>query len=155
MSLYIKSLDSMRIIKKITNGILLIIIGILHTHFAFSADGFQKQTLQFSKSYFYKVSEGMNELPASIGFTNFENLATFWFLYFGLFLIPLGLLVHSIEKEKLILPHSFTVSYFIVVLLGCYMVPSSGITFFMLPQAVYMLISNVFKAKKTSKGISN
>ena len=121
----------MRIIKKITNGILLILIGILHTQFAFSAGGFQKQTLQFSKSYFYNVSDGMKEFPASLGHTNFENLATFWFLYFGIFLIPLGLLVHSIEKQKQVLPHYFTMTYLVIVLVGCYMVPNSGITFFM------------------------
>lgn len=138
----------MRIIKKITNGILLIIIGLLHTQFAFSADGFQKQMLHFSKSYFYKISGGMEELPASIGLTNFENFAAFWFLYFGIFLVPLGLLVHFIEKQEQVLPHYFTVSYLVVVLLGCYMVPNSGITIFMLPQSVYMLISNSIKAKK-------
>ncbi|WP_108868538.1 DUF6463 family protein [Aquimarina aquimarini] len=138
----------MRIIKKITNGLLLIIIGIMHTLFAFSSGGFQKQILFFSESNFYKVSQGMKELPASIEHTNFEHFATFWFLYFGFFLITLGLLVHSIEKQKLALPHYFTVSYFIVVLLGCYMVPNSGITFFMLPQAIYMLISNYLKIKK-------
>lgn len=31
------------------------------------------------------------------------------------------------------------------------MVPNSGITLFMLPQAVYMLISNNIKAKKNNK----
>ncbi|WP_103865926.1 DUF6463 family protein [Aquimarina sp. I32.4] len=138
----------MRILKKITNGLLLILIGIMHTQFTFSSGGFQKQIQSFSKSNFYKISEGMKELPASIEHTNFENFAAFWFLYFGLFLIPLGLLVHSIEKQKLRLPHYFTVSYFIIVLLGCYMVPNSGITFFMLPQAIYMLISNYLKIKK-------
>ncbi|WP_103070873.1 DUF6463 family protein [Aquimarina sediminis] len=138
----------MRVVKKITNGILLIIIGIMHTQFAVSSGGFQKQILHFSESYFYKISEGMKELPASIQNTNFESFATFWFLYFGFFIIPLGLLVHFIEKQKQVLPHYFTISYFIIVLLGCYMVPNSGITLFMLPQAIYMLVSNYLKVKK-------
>ncbi|WP_028887636.1 DUF6463 family protein [Tenacibaculum ovolyticum] len=141
----------MKILKKITNGILLIIIGLLHTQFTFSAGGFQKQILHFSKSYFYKISDGMNELPAALGYTNFEYFATFWFLYFGIILIPLGLLVHFIEKQQQVLPQYFTITYLLIVLLGCYMVPNSGITFFMLPQAVYMLISNNIKAKKNSK----
>jgi len=138
----------MKIIKKITNGILLIIIGIMHTQFVFSSGGFQRQILLFSKSYFYNVNNGMKELPASLGHTNFESFAAFWFLYFGIFLIPIGLLVHSIENRKQFLPHSFTVSYIVIVLLGCYMVPNSGITIFMLPQALYMLISNSIKVKK-------
>ncbi|CAM1373317.1 hypothetical protein [Tenacibaculum xiamenense] len=69
----------MKIINKITNGILLIIIGIMHTHFTFSSGGFQKQMLDFSKTSFYKVSNGMDELPASLDTTNFESFATFWF----------------------------------------------------------------------------
>ena len=139
----------MSIIKKITNGILLMVIGLLHTQFAFSTGGFQKQMLHFSKSYFFKVSDGMAEFPASVGHTNFENFAAFWFLYFGIFLIPLGLLVHSIERKKQVLPHYFTVGYLVFVLLGCYMVPNSGITIFMLPHALYMLVSNSIKAKKS------
>jgi hypothetical protein len=59
-----------------------------------------------------------------------------------------GLLVHSIERNKGIVPYSFTISYLMVVLIGCYMVPSSGMTFFMLPHAVYMLIRNHLKAGK-------
>lgn len=141
----------MTLLKKINNGVLLIIIGIMHTQFTLSSGGFQQQIARFSESYFYKVSEGMNELPASMGHTNFETFAAFWFLYFGLFLIPLGVLVYFIEKQQQLLPHSFTISYFIMVLLGCYMVPNSGITFFMLPQATYMLISNYLKAKHKTK----
>ena len=80
----------MRFIKKITNGLLLIVIGIMQTQFAFSTGGFQKQIRHFSESYFYKVSDGIKELLATFGHTNFEHFATFWFLYFGIFLIPLG-----------------------------------------------------------------
>ena len=138
----------MKIINKITNGILLIIIGIMHTHFTFSSGGFQKQMLDFSKTSFYKISNGMDELPASLDTTNFESFAAFWFFYFGIFVIPLGLLVHSIENKKQVLPHYFTISYLIIILLGCYMVPNSGITVFMLPHALYMIISNSIKARK-------
>jgi len=106
----------MRLIKKITNGILLIFLGIMHSQFAFSANGFQKQMLDFSKTYFYKISGGMAELPAAVGHTNFESF-----------------------------------SYLIMVLLGCYMIPDSGMTRFMLPHALYMLISNSIKAKKRNK----
>lgn len=66
----------------------------------------------------------------------------------GIIIIPLGLLIHSIEKEKRVLPHYFTISYLIVIIIGSYMVPQSGMTFFMLPHAIYMLIRNYIRAKK-------
>ena len=139
----------MTIIKKITNGILLIVIGVMHIQFVLSSGAFGKQFSKFSESYFFRISDGMNELPATLRKTNFENFAAFWFFYFGILIIPLGLLVHSIEKDKKILPHSFTIGYLIMVLIGCYMIPNSGMTFFMLPHAIYMLIGNYLKVKKS------
>jgi hypothetical protein len=136
----------MKTIKKITNGVILMIIGLLHTQYALTSFG--KQFSEFSKSYFFKISKGTDELPAMIGKTNFETFAAFWFFYFGIIIIPIGLLVHSIEKNKGIIPYSFTISYLIVVMIGCYMVPNSGMTFFMLPHAIYMLVRNYLKARK-------
>ena len=141
----------MKIIKKITNGMLLIVIGIMHTNCAVTSSGFGKQFQGFARSYFFKISPGADELPAMAGKTDFETHAAFWFFYFGILLIPLGLLVHSIEKARKIIPHSFTISYLIVILIGSYMVPNSGMTFFMLPQAIYMLVSNYLKGRKTSQ----
>ena len=138
----------MKIVNRITNGIILIIIGILHTHLVVSSDGCGRQFLNFSESWFFKINGGMDELPAEVGRTDFETFAVFWFFYFGILLIPLGLLVHSVEKERRILPHYFTISYLIVVIIGSYMIPKSGMTFIMLPHAVYMLIRNYLKARK-------
>lgn len=137
----------MKLLKKITNGIILIFLGIMHTQLVISSDGCGKQFWNFSKTYFFKISPGMDELPAKTGITNFETLTVFWFFYFGIFIIPLGLLVHSIEKENKVLPHYFTISYLIFVLIGSYMIPNSGMTFFMLPHAIFMLIRNYWKAK--------
>lgn len=138
----------MKYLKKITNGILLITIGILHNQLVLSSDGCGKQFQKFAESTFFKISAGLDELPLEIGRTDVETFAVFWFFYFGLLLIPLGLLVHSIEKSKGILPHYFTISYLILVLIGSYMIPNSGMTFIMLPQAVYMLIINYVRARK-------
>jgi hypothetical protein len=138
----------MKILKQITNGIALIAIGILHTKLVVSSDGCGRQFANFWNTFFFKISGGLNELPAVAGKTNFENFAAFWFFYFGILIIPLGLLVHSIEKDNRSLPQYFTISYLIVVLIGCYMVPNSGMTFIMLPHAIYMLVSNYLKAKK-------
>ena len=87
-------------------------------------------------------------MPATIGNTNFESFAAFWFFYFGILLIPLGLLLHFVEKDKKILPLSFTISYLIVILIGCYMIPNSGMTVFMLPHALYLIIRNYIIARK-------
>ena len=136
----------MRILKKITSGILLISIGLLHTSYSLSS--FNIQFKEFSKTGFFKISGGADELPATIGNTNFESFAAFWFFYFGILLIPLGLLLHFVEKDKKILPLSFTISYLIVILIGCYMIPNSGITVFMLPHAIYMIVRNYIIARK-------
>lgn len=138
----------MKFLKKITNGILLIVIAIMHTQFALSTDGFGKQFQEFSKSNFFYLFRDMQNFRTVADRTVFEPFSAFWFFYFGILLIPLGLLIHSIEKRYKILPHSFTISYLIVVMIGCYMMPESGMTFFGLPHAVYMLVSNFIKAGK-------
>jgi hypothetical protein len=113
-----------------------------------SPDGFGKQFLGFSKTLFFNISRGMDELPAEYSQTDFEIFAVFWFFYWGILLFPIGLLVHCVERKKGILPHTFTISFLIVVMIGSYMVPQSGMTYFMLPHAIYMLIRNYIKAKK-------
>jgi hypothetical protein len=140
----------MRLINKISNGI--IIIGILHTNFGISK-GFSTQFQKFSCTNYYEISRGLDELPAEVGKTNFETFAAFWFFYFGILLIPLGILVFSFERSKKILPHSFTISYLIVILIGCYMIPNSGMTVIMLPHAVYLFIVNYLKARMLKKAI--
>ena len=127
---------------------LLIVIGLLHTKMIVSPDGFGKQFMNFSQTYFFNISAGLAELPVVPGKTDLETAAVFWCFYFGIFLIPLGLLVHSVEKSGKALPSSFTISYLLFVLLGCYMIPNSGMTFIMLPHAIYMLIINSLRVRK-------
>ncbi|MCB9496498.1 MAG: hypothetical protein H6686_06380 [Fibrobacteria bacterium] len=136
-----------RLTSKVTNGVLLIVIGGMHNQFALSSDGFQNQFAEFAKTNFFKISNGLDDLPLVEGVSRSDLFAAFWFFYFGLLLIPIGLLVHSIEIQKRPLPLSFTLSYLLVVGLGCYMVPNSGMTFIMLPHAVYMLIRNILRAR--------
>lgn len=137
-----------RISNIITNGVLLMIIGILHTRFALSTGGFGKQFREFSKSHFFYLFKDVDKLILESNREFFESFSAFWFFYFGIIIFPLGLLVHSIEKRYKILPHSFTLSYLVFVIIGSYMIPESGMTFFMLPHAIYMLISNYIKSKK-------
>ncbi|MDR3059241.1 MAG: DUF6463 family protein [Prevotella sp.] len=141
----------MKIFNIITNGILLIIIAVLHTSLAIEPNGGGKQFSKMAETNFYKVSSGAELLPideTKSSFADVEILAIFWFFYFGLLLIPLGLLVHSIERKGGILPLSFTVPYFLFVLVGSYMMPNSGMTFIMLPHAAYMLVINIIRNKK-------
>lgn len=143
------------ILNKITNGILLIVIGLLHTKLVVSADGCGAQFSNFAKTNFFRICGGLNELPAAASRTNFEAFAAFWFFYFGILLIPLGLLVHSIERKYRVLPQAFTISYLAVVMIGAYMIPASGMTYVMLPHAVYMLAVNYLKSRKMPKELNS
>jgi hypothetical protein len=148
----------MKFLKKITNGVLLIIIGLFHTKLALSTDGFGSKFMEFSQSGFYKIHRGLEELPfvhGKMSVSSLEAFSAFWFFYFGILIIPLGLLVHSIEKTGRALPHYFTISYLLVVLIGAYMIPNSGMSVIMLPQALYMLIINFVRARKINSTISN
>ena len=57
----------MKILKKITNGILLILIGLLHTSLAVSPEGGGKQFLNAAKSYFFNISAYVDEFPLKAG----------------------------------------------------------------------------------------
>jgi len=125
---------------KTRNGIILICTGVAHFLLGVSPFAFGAQFSEFSKKYFFKISEGLSEFPLLNGEMNYENFASFWFVYFGLLLIPLGILVNYIENNNFELPKSFVISYLIVVLIGAFMIPFSGMTFLMLPHALFMLI---------------
>ncbi len=137
---------------KTNNGKVLIFFGILHALFALSPAAFGKSFLGFTKQLFFKISEGLWEFPLLNGQMNHENFAAFWFFYFGLLLIPLGVLVHFIENLNQSIPKNFIQAYLLVVLVGVYMIPFSGMTFLMLPHAIYMLLQN--KRLDNSKTIS-
>lgn len=127
---------------KLTNGKILIITGIMHTFFGLTPFAFGKQFSSFFNSFFFNISEGLMEFPLLNGTMNYENFAAFWFVYFGLLIIPIGFLVRFIEKENKQIPKQFIYSYLIVVLIGVYMIPFSGMTLFMLPHALFMVFQN-------------
>ena len=127
---------------KITNGNILIFTGIMHSLFGITPFAFGKQFASFSSSFFFKISEGLSEFPLLNGVMNYENFAAFWFFYFGLLVIPIGFLFNFIESENKVLSMQFVTSYLIVVLLGVFMIPFSGMTLFMLPHALFMFIQN-------------
>ena len=136
---------------KITNGKILIFFGIIHPLLGISPFAFGKQFSGFAGKFFFKISEGLFEFPLLNGQMNYENFAAFWFFYYGLLLIPLGILVGYVEKTNGQIPKNFISTYLIIVLLGVFMIPFSGMTFLMLPHAIYMLIQRNKQEKKISK----
>lgn len=134
---------------KITNGKILIFFGIIHPLLGISPFAFGKQFLGFAEKYFFKISEGLFEFPLLNGHMNYENFAAFWFFYFGLLLIPIGVLVNYVEITNGQIPKNFIWIYLFVVLVGVIMIPFSGMTIFMLPHAIYMLIQRNKQQNKT------
>ncbi len=121
------------------NGLIFILIGTAHTLLGISPWAFGKQFSDFSSTLFFRINSGILEFPLFDGQMDYESFAAFWFFYFGLLLFPIGLLVRFVEKQELLLPRAFVWSYLGVVLLGAYMIPLSGMTFFMLPHALLMV----------------
>ncbi|NJC25627.1 DUF6463 family protein [Neolewinella antarctica] len=123
---------------RLTNGKILAIVGVMHSLFGLTPFAFGKQFHGFSSRYFFMISDGLVEFPLLNGQMNYENFAGFWFVYFGLLLVPLGVLLNHIEVRDGQMPESFVWTYLIVVLIGVYMIPFSGMTVIMLPHALYM-----------------
>lgn len=138
-----------RIFRNITNGVIIIVWGILHTQLTLSDNGFGRQFKKFCQKGFYKISGGIDDLPSYSGKINFETFSAFWFFYFGVLLIPLGFLLHYIERKENRVPLGFLISYLFVIIIGVVMIPKSGMTFFMLPHLIFMIIMKFIKYKKS------
>jgi hypothetical protein len=134
---------------KVTNGKILIFFGIIHPLLGISPFAFGKQFMGFADKFFFKISEGLLEFPLLNGQINYANFAAFWFFYFGLLLIPIGVLVNYVEKTNGQIPKNFILTYLIVVLVGVFMIPFSGMTLFMFPHAIYMLVQKNKQTKNT------
>lgn len=127
--------------KKVTNGLIIIAIGVIHT--LLTPLAYLKQFQVFTKQYFFSINGGFLEKTL-----NYETFAAFWCLYFGLILFPLGILLHTIERKGVPIPFAFIISYLIFILVGVYMIPMSGMTIFMLPHAIYMTVKYFRNSKK-------
>ncbi|WP_109851062.1 DUF6463 family protein [Aquimarina sp. AU58] len=136
---------------KIIHGKILIFFGIIHSLLGVSPWAFWKQFAGFTGKFFFKISEGLFEFPLLDGQMNYEHFAAFWFFYFGLLLIPIGVLVHHVEKTNGQIPKNFIWIYLIIVVIGVYMIPFSGMTFLMLPHATYMLYDSYKKHNTSNK----
>lgn len=136
---------------KLNNGKILIAIGIAHFSLGISPFAFGKQFLMFADNFFFKISEGLFEFPLLNGQMNYENFAAFWFVYFGLLIILIGVLVGFVEKTNRQLPKGFIWLYLFVVLIGAFMIPFSGMTFLMLPHAIYMMYHRYKRLKNVNE----
>jgi len=104
--------------KKTTDGNILVFFGIIHSLLGLSPYDFGKQFAGFGDKFFFKVSEGIFEFPLLNG-------------------IPVGILVNHVERTNGFVPMNFKWTHLIVVLVGAYMIPFSGMTF------LYMLKSGI------------
>lgn len=120
------------------HGRIFLALASMHCAMALSPLAFFDQFARFASQGFFQISEGLLEFPMMGGQMNYENFAAFWFFYFGLALVPIGLLVRHLEQGKQGIPRSFKLCYLGLCLLGAYMIPLSGMTFLMLPHALYM-----------------
>jgi hypothetical protein len=101
---------------KITNGKIIIGIGIIHT--LLTPLVYSAQFRSFAKRSFMNINYGFLESGL-----NYETFAAFWCLFFGLLLFPLGILLDNIEKRNVSIPRAFIFSYLIIILAGVYMIP--------------------------------
>lgn len=134
---------------KISNGNILIFIGFAHSILGISPLAFGQQFARFGDQFFINVSGGILEFPFLNGNMNYETMTAFWFFYFGLLLVLLGVLVKYIESIERALPMFFVWGYLVFVLIGVIMIPFSGMTFIMLPHAIYMIYSQRKMLEKT------
>lgn len=128
--------------RRTVHGRIFLVLGAMHCILAISPLAFFDQFSRFASSGFFRVSEGLLEFPMMEGSMNYENFAAFWFFYFGLALLPIGLLLCFIEKSGQAIPRNFKRCYLALSLLGAYMIPLSGMTFLMLPHALFMFFES-------------
>lgn len=125
---------------RITNGKIIVFIGVIHTICAVSPFVFGRQFAGFARHWFFRINDGFLDMSSAMsGRTDYETFAAFWCFCFGIFLFPLGILLESVEKSGSRIPAPFLWSYLVAILVGAYMIPAGGLTVFMLPHVIYML----------------
>lgn len=115
-------------------------LGLSHALLGGSPWAFGEQFSGFIDEWFFAISDGLFEFPLLGGQMHYPNFAAFWFVYFGLLLIVLGVSVDALEEAAQRIPKRLTWCYLVTVLVGVFMIPFSGMTFLMLPHAGFMLL---------------
>ncbi|MEW6664284.1 MAG: DUF6463 family protein [Thermodesulfobacteriota bacterium] len=122
------------------HGRLLLITGILHLIVTLLPGIFGKQILDFASHGFFNINKGLLAFPLFGGTLDNESFSAFWFFYMVPIMLMLGHLIDNLEQINGFVPRQTAIHFLIVSLIGAYMVPISGMTFFLVPQAVYMLV---------------
>ncbi len=120
---------------KLTNGKVIVAIGVIHTVATMLPGVFGRQFLRFAHGGFFKINDGFLG-----GRMDYETFAAFWCFCFGLFLFPLGILLDAVEKSGSRIPRQFVWSYLAVTLVAVYLIPAGGITVFMLPHVIHLMV---------------
>ncbi len=114
--------------------------GVGHILLAILPGVFGDQFLQFSHSGFFNISSGAADFSFFGGSLNYEEFAAFWFFYAGPIMFIYGQVVDRIERSEGGVPSAIAKGFLVVSLIGAYMVPLSGMTFVLLPQAIWMVV---------------
>jgi len=130
----------MQIENKRIHGRLLLLTGVFHMFVILLPGICGEQLLEFSNHGFFNISKGLAGFPFFGGSLNYENFAVFWFFYMGPLLLMYGHVIDTIERQNNAIPRQIAINFLIVSLIGAYMMPISGMTFLLIPQASYMLI---------------
>lgn len=122
------------------HGRLLMLTGIIHLVLVVMPGVYGEQFYLFSKQYFFYINKGLIDFPLFGGSINHEQFAAFWFFYGGVLTFMYGHLLDKFEKSNGHISREISRVFLFVALIGSYMIPMSGMTFVLLPQALYMCL---------------
>ncbi len=126
--------------NKRIHGKLLIVTGVVHILVSLLPGVFGEQLLEFANNGFFNISKGIAAFPLCGGTLHYDKFAAFWFFYMGPLLLMYGHLIDTVEQINGNIPRQAAVNLLIVSFIGTYMIPFSGMTILLIPQAIYMLI---------------
>ena len=112
------------------HGVLLIATGILHTLVTFTPILYSRKWLQFLKNGLFREVRANNE----------ESMAAFWFMIAGPLMIFAGMNLYFLELLSGAIPSSIGICLLGISILGAIMMPKSGFTLLLLPQAIFLLV---------------
>ncbi len=115
---------------KIWIGKSLIIIGIIHSVFGCVV-------------YNGVIGELTNEMLFNTINRQSERLAAFWFFFTGFTLIIIGGLINWAERKQLELPLFLKWSFLSLTLMGCFIMPASGLWLMFVPALGLVLRKNI------------
>ena len=115
---------------KIWIGKSLIIIGLIHT--VFGCIVYKGVISKLANEMLFNT---INRLP--------ERLSAFWFLFSGFTLIIIGGLINWAERKQLELPLFLKWSFLSLTLIGCFIMPASGLWLMFVPTVGMFLQKNI------------